>query len=304
MDSAAVRSLDGKTVIITGATSGIGKETAKQLAITGARVILAVRNIEKGEMTKNELLKDVANGNIKVKSLDLSSLQSVRDFAEDINKNEDRVDILVNNAGVFVSEKKMTEDGFETHFAVNHLGHFLLTYLLLGKLEASNPSRVVTVSSTGHRCYPLRLHDLQTNRKWSTLKAYGRSKTANILFSTHLARILKGRGVTSYCLHPGIVKTDLAREFEGTISVSCFNFFWKCFHGRLMTPSEGAKTTVYCCLEPTIAQHTGRYYSDSRETSSKSFAVDAKTAEKLWNVSCELCHLPSDPFLNNTSPPS
>lgn len=296
MDAGQV-SLKGKTAIVTGANGGIGKETAKQLAKRGARVILACRDVAKAEAARNEINDWVGdNCEVVVKRIDLSSLRSVREFAEDVIKNESRVDLLVNNAGVIASVRQETEDGFEIHFAVNHLGHFLLTYLLLPKLELCRPSRVVTVSSVAHSFYNVDFNDLQTRRRWNVFKAYGRSKTANILFTTHLASLLKDRGITSYSLHPGLVRTDLGRELEGTVSSRCFRALWGCFRVRLLTPEEGARTSVYCCLEPSIVSRSGQYYSDCKEKPPRSFACDASAAEHLWTVSCQSCHVPIDPF--------
>jgi len=279
--------LTGKTVIVTGSNTGIGKETAKELAKRGARVVLACRNAERGNAAVREIIEDTKNENVVCQILDLSSLSSIKKFADDFNQNETRLDILVNNAGIWVTERSDTPDGFETEFGTNHLGHFYLTNLLLQKLKASTPSRVVTVSSKLHTRGKLNFEDLQFEQNWSAMVAYSRSKAANALFSVHLAKILAGTGVTTYSMHPGVIQTELSRNYTGCIKC----LYTYCIACCLSTPEQGARTTLYCCLEPSIAEHTGRYYEDCRETAAASHASNAETAEKLWKISCELCHI-------------
>jgi NAD(P)-dependent dehydrogenase (short-subunit alcohol dehydrogenase family) len=281
--------INGKVVIVTGANGGIGKATALELA---RQALDAVRQ---------EIVAETGNSDVVVRQLDLASLQSVRRFAQDFIKSESRLDILVNNAGVFTRHRQHTADGFELHFGVNHLGHFLLTYLLLDKLIESAPSRIVTVSSKGSEFTKIDLSDLQTKRHWTSLKAYSRSKTANVLFTRHLAMLLQGTGVSTYCLHPGIVSTDLARDFEDTLAMSCFNVVWSCFCGSLLTPAEGAQTTLYCCLEPSIADVSGRYYSECREKKARKHVTNSATAQKLWRLSAELCGVSPNPLINKVA---
>jgi retinol dehydrogenase-12 len=279
--------LDGKTVLVTGANSGIGKETARDLARRGARVIMGCRNRERGEEARRDIIASTKNEHVHVKILDLSSLQSVEQFADEFNNSEAHLHLLVNNAGLWVTQRQLTMDGFEMEIGTNHLGHFYLTYLLLDKLKSSTPSRVVNVSSNLHARGKLKLNDLQFEHGWGAMEAYARSKTANILFTVHLAKILAGTGVTTYALHPGVIKTELARNYG-----SCLESMYACCFGCcLKTPVQGAATTLYCCLEPTIADHTGRYYSGCHETTASSHATDAELAEKLWAVSCQLCKI-------------
>jgi len=284
--------LTGKTVIVTGANTGIGKETAWELARRGARVILACRNSHRAEEARREIVESTKNENVIIQIVDLSSLESIKKFAEEFNKNENRLDILINNAGVMTSERSETVDGFEMMFGTNHLGHFYLTYLLLDKLKASAPSRVVIVSSSLHKRSRLNFDDLQTTKNFSMLNGYSKSKTADILFGVHLARVLEGTGVTVYSLHPGIIRTDLARDFDDKCCLACvYKCFFCCCPCMTKSIEEGAKTTLYCAMEPSIAQHSGRYYSDCREYRAKPYATDPVLAERLWKISAELCRI-------------
>jgi len=284
--------LTGKTVLVTGANTGIGKETARELARRGARVIMGCRSEERGEKARREIVEDTKNENVTVMIVDLASLKSIKKFTDEYNANEARLDILVNNAAVSTRVREETEDGFEKNFGTNHLGHFYLTYLLLSKLKESAPSRVVVVASKGHEIRgELDMEDLQLIRSWNNFTSYDKSKTANILFATHLATLLDGTGVTTYSLHPGIVKTELLRYNDSMCIVSCVKACCCCV---FMPATEGAETSLYCCLEPSIAQHSGRYYSESHETKAKKYARDPALGEQLWKISADLCHVSPD----------
>lgn len=283
--------LDGKTVVITGANTGIGKETTKDMARRGARVIMACRDLTRAESAAEEIRKQTGNGNVAVRHLDLASLLSVRLFAKEFLCTEDRLDILINNAGVMMCPKWLTEDGFETQFAVNHLGHFLLTNLLLEKLKSSAPSRVVTVSSCVHQGGKIDFDDLFfTRRPYSSLESYQQSKLANILFSKELAHRLRGTGVTSYSLHPGVIRTELGRHWQN----------WFPLLGPLLsapslllmkTPTEGAQTTIYCSVMPGLEALSGRYFSDCAEKPAAPQARDDAVAKRLWEESAQLVGL-------------
>lgn len=211
-------SLEGKTVVITGGNSGIGKETALALAKKKARLILGCRNLEKGEQAVREIKEHVPDASIQLESLRLDSKKSIQDFA---NKIQEPISILINNAGVMGVPYSETEDGFEMHFGVNHLGHFLLTHLLLPRLEEGSPSRVITVASKAHAMSSIHFDDLKGKDTWNTgligyYKAYGQSKTANILFASELDRRMKsqGKNIVSVSLHPGSIQTDLLRNLS------------------------------------------------------------------------------------------
>lgn len=204
--------LNGKIVIITGANTGIGLETAVDMAQRGARVILACRSPERGEAAVQVVKERSKNEAVVFAQLDLASLQSVRDFATRILNQEPRIDILINNAGVMVPPYTKTEDGFELQFGVNHLAHFLLTNLLLDRIKEAPSARIVNVSSLAHHFGKINFDDLQSEKKYSRTGAYCQSKLANVLFTRSLAQSLKDTQVTTYSLHPGSIRTELARH--------------------------------------------------------------------------------------------
>ena len=204
--------LTGKTAIITGANTGIGLETAVDLAKRGARVILACRSVEKGEAAVQTVKERSGNNDIVFSEVNLSSLQSVRDFSARILAEERRIDLLINNAGVMVPPYSTTEDGFELQIGVNHLAHFLLTNLLLERLKEAPSARIVNVSSSAHQVGKINFDDLQSKSSYSRMGAYAQSKLANIVFTRSLARRLEGGNVTAFSLHPGVVRTELARH--------------------------------------------------------------------------------------------
>ncbi|RUS78951.1 hypothetical protein EGW08_013292, partial [Elysia chlorotica] len=192
----------GKTVVVTGSNTGIGKETVKELAMRGGRIIMACRNTEKGELARQEIVEETRNEQVVVRELDLGSLESVRNFARDFNETESRLDILINNAGVMACPKALTKDGLEMQIGTNHFGHFLLTNLLLDKLKACSPSRIVIVSSIGHAYGKINFNDLNSEKTYGEFVAYNQSKLANVLHALELSSRLKGTGVTVNSLHP------------------------------------------------------------------------------------------------------
>ncbi|XP_043843240.1 retinol dehydrogenase 12 [Dromiciops gliroides] len=274
--------LPGKVVVVTGANTGIGKETAKELARRGARVYIACRDVLKGESAASEIRAATKNQQVFVRKLDLSDTKSIRAFAEGFLAEEKKLHILINNAGVMMCNYSKTADGFETQFGVNHLGHFLLTHLLLERLKESAPSRVVNLSSVVHHFGSIYFRDLQGEKYYNRAFAYCHSKLANVLFTRELAYRLKGTGVTAYAVHPGIVQSELVRH-----SVLL------CLLWRLMTPfvkstQQGAQTSLHCALAEGIESQSGRYFSDCRKAKVLPKARNNKTAKRLWDVSCEL----------------
>jgi len=275
--------LEGKTVVITGCNTGIGKVTVQDLAGRGARVIMAVRTVSKGEAARDEIKKQLGEGagSIEVKQLDLESLESVRRCAEELNGALEKIDLLILNAGKMASPRTETKEGFESQLGTNHFGHFLLTNLLLDKVKAAAPSRVVVLSSLAHKMGSMHWEDLQLKRGYSPWKAYGQSKLANILFVSELGRRLEGTGVTVYAVHPGWVRTELERHlpwYHKAIAAPVKSVFSK-------SPLQGAQTTLYCALAPELANETGLYYADCRKTTPTSAARNAEDAKKLWEVS-------------------
>ncbi|KAK5873406.1 hypothetical protein PBY51_018449 [Eleginops maclovinus] len=283
--------LDGKTVLITGANTGIGKETSRELAARGARVVMACRDLTRAESAAEEIRQETGNGNVVIRHLDLSSLYSVRQFTKEFLQTEDRLDVLINNAGVMMCPLWLTEDGFETQLAVNHLGHFLLTNQLLPMLKSSAPSRVVIVSSIAHKGGQVDLDDLSfSSRAYSPLQSYRQSKLCNVLFSRELSSRTRGSGVSSFCLHPGVIRTELGRHVEG----------WFPLLGSLLslpslllmkTPRQGAQTTLYCALTPGLEERTGCYFSDCSEKQAAPEGRDDAMARRLWEESARLVGL-------------
>uniref|UniRef100_A0A668UM70 Uncharacterized protein n=1 Tax=Oreochromis aureus TaxID=47969 RepID=A0A668UM70_OREAU len=274
--------LDGKTIVITGANTGIGKETSRDLARRGARVVMACRDLTRAERAAEEIRRSTGNGNVVIRHLDLASTYSIRQFAKDFQDSEERLDILINNAGVMMCPKQLTEDNFETQLAVNHLGHFLLTNLLLPKLKSSSPSRVVNVSSVAHHG--------GTPNPLKVLSSYRQSKLANILFSRELARRLSGSGVSSFSLHPGVIRTELGRHVEGWFPL--LGLLLKLPSLLLMkTPWEGCQTTLYCAVTPGLEELSGCYFSDCAEKETAPEGQDDVAARKLWEVSTRLVGL-------------
>lgn len=303
--------LDGKTAIVTGSNTGIGKYTVLDFVKRGARVIMACRDIGKAE----EAAKDIRSlaegvegaGTVEVVCLNLGSLASVRQCAQELLRKEEKIQLLVNNAGVMVCPEGKTEDGFETQFGVNHLGHFLFTCLLLPRIIRSAPARIVTVSSVGHEWGNINFEDLNSEQSYSAWKAYCQSKLANVLFCKELARRLQDTGVTTYSLHPGAVNTELQRHLDDTYFRGA-NLLNRAF-ARLFfkTPEEGAQTSIYCSVDEKLANQTGLYYSDCKEKVPSVRARDPEVAKKLWEVSAKMVGLGDwDPFTapDNTPPPS
>ncbi|XP_070686194.1 retinol dehydrogenase 13-like [Pempheris klunzingeri] len=282
--------LDGKTVLITGGNTGIGKETAVDLARRGARVILACRDMDRGNKAADDVRRKSGNDNVIVKKLDLASLQSVRQLAKDVLASEERLDVLINNAGIMRCPKWQTEDGFEMQFGVNHLGHFLLTNCLLDLLKKSAPSRIVTVSSLAHERGQIHFDDIHSEKDYHPWRSYAQSKLANVLFTKELAQRLQGTGVTTYSLHPGVIRTELGRHLWPALPL------WKkVVYTPLMflikSPTEGAQTTIYCAVEESLQNESGLYYSDCAPKTVAPQALDDEAAKKLWGLSSTMVGL-------------
>ncbi|XP_059155007.1 retinol dehydrogenase 12-like [Physella acuta] len=277
--------IEGKTVIITGCNTGIGKETARELARRGGRIIMACRDLEKAKMAREEIVTDTGNPNVIVMKLDLSSFESIKEFAQAINETEPRIDILINNAGVMMCPKMLTKDGLEMQIGVNHFGHFYLTNLLLDKLKASTPSRIIIVSSLAHIFGKIDFDDINSTKRYKPSDAYAQSKLANILHMRQLVKVLEGTGVTVYSLHPGSVDTELQRHFT-ILQYSIIKvLFYPVKFMFFKTPIEGAQTTLYAALDPALETVTGKYFSDCKEKLPAPRALVEEDAQKLWNLS-------------------
>lgn len=277
--------MKGKTVIVTGANSGIGKATAAGIVKLQGRVIMACRDLDKAE----EAAQDIQQGTgaestqLVVKQLDLASLTSVRAFCEDIIKEEPRLDVLINNAGIYQCPYTRTEDGFEMQFGVNHLGHFLLTHLLLDLVKRSAPSRIVVVSSKLYKHGYINFEDLSSEKSYDKAFAYSRSKLANLLFTCELARRLEGSGVTANAVTPGIVRTNLGRHVH--IAVFVRPLFDLLSRSLFRSPEEGAQTSVYVASSPDVDNVQGKCFADCQPQGLLDKATDQELAAKLWDIS-------------------
>lgn len=274
--------MEGKVVIITGPTGGIGKETAREMAKRGARVILACRNKGSGEEVRAELIEETKNPNIIVKELDLSRMKSVRAFAADVNKSEPKLHVLVHNAGTAETKLKVTEDGIETTMATNHFGPFLLTHLLIDLLKRSGPNtRIVVVASELYRFASLNLNRLNPIDTYFPVYLYYVSKYANICFTRELARRLEGSGVTANCLHPGMIDSGIWRNtpwlLQWPMKMLTKTFF--------KTPQQGCQTTIHLVTSDELTKTTGLYFMDCKQKELNSGASDMAKAKKLWELS-------------------
>ncbi|XP_028994436.1 dehydrogenase/reductase SDR family member 13-like [Betta splendens] len=282
----------GKTVIVTGGNTGIGKATALHLARRGARVVLACRNRDKAQSAIADIEQETGSTDVVYMHLDLASLKSVRCFAETFLKTESRLDLLINNAGLVADGQ--TEDGFGIEFGVNHLGHFLLTRLLLERLKESGRGRVVTLASMAYRWGRVDVEALAASKhlgtgtySWQFFQAYCNSKLCNVLFTHELAKRLNGTNVTCYCVHPGIVHTELSRN----VSLWQKLFIEPVARLLFLDPEAGAQTTLHCALQEGIEPLSGRYFSCCAAQEVCARGRDDATSRRLWEVSERFCGL-------------
>ena len=274
--------MTGRVCVVTGASGGIGGVTARELARRGATAALVVRSRERGQAVADAIERDTGRRDVRLVLADLSRQADVRRAADEILATYPRVDVLVNNAAVHSWRRTLTVDGVETQWAVNHLAPFLLTNLLLDRLRASAPARVVTMSSGAHRGAALRLDDVEMRGKYNGLRQYANTKLANILFTRELARRVPPAQVTANALHPGVVATELL--FGGFAPLRLLKPFMK-------TPEQGARTTVYLASSPDVATVTGGYFQDERPARITSAAQDDTAARRLWEISEQMTGL-------------
>jgi NAD(P)-dependent dehydrogenase (short-subunit alcohol dehydrogenase family) len=280
--------LEGKTVLITGATAGIGEISARALARMGARVVIVGRSAQKCEATVESIRRESGNPDVEALVADLSSMSEVRRLAGEFLSKYDRLDVLLNNAGALFATRTETADGFERTFALNHLAYFLLTNLLIDRLKASAPSRIVNVASEAHRFAPggLNFNDLQTEKRYRGFRVYGASKLANILFTRELDRRLEGTGVTANCLHPGFVATNFTsgNGMLGWVFRRMASLF-------AIPPEQGAQTSIYLASSPEVAGVSGGYFDKCKPREPQLAGRNDKAARTLWEVSEELTGL-------------
>jgi NAD(P)-dependent dehydrogenase (short-subunit alcohol dehydrogenase family) len=279
--------LEGKVVVITGGNAGIGKEAAVGLAGAGARVVITARDRVRGESALADVRERSGNAEVQVMDLDLASFASIRRFADDFLGRTDRLDVLLNNAGLMLSKRRETDDGLEATFGVNHVGHFLLTKLLLERLEANQDgARVINVSSHAHKGarHGLDFDDLQSTRRYTGMRVYSRSKLANIYFTRELSRRVSD-GVTVNALHPGFVRSEFARGGDTNLLYSIGVRLGSPF---AISPEQGAQTSVYLASSPEVEGVTGGYFYKRAPASISTAATDDDAARHLWDVSEEL----------------
>ena len=277
--------MQDKTILITGATDGIGKQTALALANQGATVVITGRNQSKGEAVVAELRQSSGNSKVHLLVADLSIMGEVRKLAAEFKSQYKRLDVLVNNAGGFFDTRQVTKEGLEYTFALNHLAYFLLTHLLLDVLKTSAPSRVVNVSSAASASAKMNWDDLQFSQRYSNFAAYSQSKLANVLFSNALARRLEGSGITVNSLHPGLVATrfgDNSKNPLMRLAMSVVKRF------GAISPERGAETSIYLASSPDIAQVSGNYFDKKKSVAPNPIALDSTAQERLWEVSSKL----------------
>ncbi len=276
--------MKSKTVLVTGANTGIGFETAAGLAGMGAEVVITSRDTAKGDAAVMEIEQRHPGASVTATQLDLARLDDVRRFAAEFKERFSQLHVLINNAGLILNKRQLTEDGFESTFQINHLGPFLLTHLLLDKLEASAPSRIINVASAAHRGGRLDFDDLQSERSYRGMRVYGTSKLCNILFAKELARRLEGTGVTAYSLHPGTVRTRFGKDGD----TGFFAIGAKISGPLFLSPAGGAKTSIHVASASAIEQHSGGYFQRSKLHKPSSAARNDEAARKLWEVSEQL----------------
>jgi NAD(P)-dependent dehydrogenase (short-subunit alcohol dehydrogenase family) len=274
--------------MVTGGNAGIGKETAQALAQQGAHVVIVSRNQQRGEDAAQEIRTATGNQAVDVLICDYASQASIREMTAQFNREYPRLDVLVNNAGLIMMSRETTVDGLEVTFAVNHLGYFMNTLLLMESLAKGNEVRIVNVSSDAHRGAKMNFDDLMGEKKYSGFGAYSQSKLANILFTYELDRRLAGSGMTTNALHPGFVATGFNKNNGGLMS-GIMSIIGKI---AARSPEKGAETSIYLAISPDVAGLSGLYYSDCEPLTSSTESYNQESAKRLWDVSLELTGLP------------
>jgi NAD(P)-dependent dehydrogenase (short-subunit alcohol dehydrogenase family) len=273
-----------RIALVTGANSGIGKITARELARQGMRVLMVCRDARKGEAARQAIIAESGNRRVDLLLCDLSDQEAIVKLAAAIRSQYPHLDVLINNAGLIVEKRLTTPQGLEYTFALNHLAPFLLTHLLLDWLRKGEDARIITVSSEAHRFARLDFSDLQSEKQYSALRAYANSKLSNILFTRQLASIVKSAGISVNCLHPGVVATNFGGSFQGGFSRL---LLWL---GRpfFISPEKGAETSIFLASSPEAQGMTGLYFDKKSPREPSSQALSQLNAEKLWDQSLKL----------------
>jgi retinol dehydrogenase 14 len=284
-----------RTCLITGANSGIGKVTARELAAKGATVIMVCRDRSRGEAARAEIRRATKTDRVELLIADLSEQRQIRRLAAEVKERFSELHVLINNAGIWNDKREFTADGYETTWALNHLAYFLLTKEMIDLLTASAPARIVNVSSDYHKWGHIDFDDIQLNQGYSGGRAYGQSKLANVIFTYELARRLEGTGVTANCLHPGAVNTNFFNNVKGLFGL--LTWIGRPF---LRTPAKGAETAVWLASSPEIGGVTGKYFFDRKERRSSPQSYDLNVASRLWEVSERMTN---DSFISSRTAP-
>ena len=280
--------MKGKVVVITGATSGIGEVAARRLAAMGARIVLVARDAARGQESLARLAQSGAGVTHSIYYGDLSRISETKRVAAEIAAAEPRIDVLINNAGALFGTRQVTADNLEQTFATNHMAYFVLTLGLRESLFAASPARVVSTASAAHRGYTLDFDDLQATKSYAAIKAYGRSKLCNILFTRELARRWSGKGVTTNCLHPGFVASRFGDGSGGLLS-----WVVRVAKTFAISPEKGAETIVYLASSPDVGAISGEYFYKCRPATPTAGGRDDAAAKRLWMESAEIAGIES-----------
>lgn len=278
--------MNNKLCVITGANSGIGFETAKALARKGAYLVMVCRNEDKAEAARQEIIEETSNPGIDIVLCDFAIQAEIRNAAEEIKKNYKKVDVLINNHGFLASERQDTVDGLEETFAVNHIGYFMFTNLLLDMVKAADRGRIVSVASGAHRAGEFDPENIQLDNNFTPWKAYGNSKLFNILFTRELANQLVDTNVTANCLHPGVVATNFAQS--GSWIMRTLFTIGKPF---FISPKKGAETSIYLATSDKVKEVNGAYFRNKKVATPSKAARDDEAAKQLWDMSKKLCSI-------------
>lgn len=281
--------MQGKTVIVTGATNGIGEVTARELARAGADVVIISRSADKCQKTVNDIKTQTGNQNISYIAADLSAIAEIRRAAHEFKNTHDRLHVLVNNAGAMFNQRQVSADGYEMTFALNHLSYFLLTHLLLETLKATaaadGEARIINVASDAHQAGNINFDDLQHEKSYSGVgfSAYADSKLMNVMFTYELAERLRGTGISANVLHPGLVRTGFGKNNGGIM-----RFIVGLMQMFALTPEQGAETSIYLAMSPEVIGVTGKYFVKKCPRQTTPASYDREVQRKLWQVSEQL----------------
>lgn len=276
--------MKNKLCVITGANSGIGFETTKELAAQGAFVVMVCRNEEKAEAARKAIINEIPDAGLTIVLCDFASMDDIRSAAGDISAQYEKIDVLINNHGFIAKEYDTTVDGLEQTFGVNHIGYFLFTNLLLPQVKAAGKARIINVASTAHRRGEFNPQNIQLKTGYDNWKAYGNSKLFNILFTKELAERLKDTEVTANCLHPGVIASNFGQSSTWLVKV-----FYKLAGPLMKNNRQGAETTIYLATSPEVEDVSGAYFSNKKVATPSRIARDSEAAKKLWEISEEIC---------------